>query len=853
MTNYIKTIIIIVLFISSAKTNAQTFQWAKDVKSIGYDEAYDLVVDAEGNTYAAGQVEFDADFGDNVILTSAGIHDIWLAKYNPAGKLVWAKRAGGRGGDKIQSITLDGLGHIFCVGEFEDSSYWDGIMKYTNGPEGVNNMFIAKYDTSGPVIWVRNIGVAGPLQTRGYGVACDAQGNVYACGGTKGDTYYNNTFLFSTAGDYDGTVIKFDPNGVFCWARRIGGIDSDKAYGIVSDNNGSIYVTGYFAGNISFSSSNITLNGRGHTDIFLAKYDTAGSLQWAKMAGDTGFDRGWDVSINVNGQIIITGEFQTGYFGTHLAHSRGNEDMFVAAYNSSGDNLWVTAGGGPEDDIGRGVSHDASGNIFVIGDYASTGIFPPATITSNGFADIFVASYTSDGSTLNWIRSTGGLLNDRGRGVGTDPAGNISVCGEFNDSIIFDATHLVGDTNLDIFVAKIIQGVFCSTQASASAQNSCNGMCNGIATATSTGQGQLIYNWSTSPPQNGAVATGLCAGSYSVTVTDAVGCSSTAFVTLTDPPLLQPSTISTDPSCTSACNGSAIADATGQGPFTFHWLTSPPQSGSSATNLCAGTFTVIATDAAGCTASVVAVVTDPPLLQPSTAVTNSNCAGSCDGTATASATGNGPFTFHWQTSPPQSGPVANGLCQGTFTVITTDAAGCTSTAAATLTDPQPLQLSATITNASCIGCSDGAVNLNVAGGTTGYQYLWSDGNTTQDLQHKRAGTYTVCVTDLNNCNLCDTFTVMEPGSGIATLNSSSEYSVFPNPFRTSTTIKLKNVSAERTLITLYTTTGQVVFQTDFRGNEFILSGDNLSSGVYFLKIYNLSSDELRMIQLIVED
>ena len=426
-------VIIFLLLYSAVCSNAQVFQWAKSIQSEGFDEGYDLAIDANGNTYVAGMIEFDTDFGNGVALHSAGIHDIFLAKYNLNGSLAWARRAGGKGGDKIQSLVLDGNGFIYVAGEFEDTCYWDTIMKVTHGDPGVNNMFVAKYDTSGSVYWVRNLGVTGPLHTRGYGVTCDAQGNVYACGGTKGDTYYENTLLFTSAGDYDGTVVKFDANGNFGWARRMGGTSSDKAYGIVSDNNGSIYVTGYFVGVADFSST-VSLTGAGHTDIFLAKYDTSGLLQWAKQAGDTGFDRGWDITQNINGEIIITGEFQTGYFGSHRAFSRGNMDMFVASYDSSGSNLWVTAGGGVEDDIGRGVSHDAAGNIYVVGDFADYGIFTPDTVTSNGYSDIFVASYSAAGSTLNWVRSAGGLDNDRGRGVGSVGSGGLVICGEYVDS-----------------------------------------------------------------------------------------------------------------------------------------------------------------------------------------------------------------------------------------------------------------------------------------------------------------------------------------------------------------------------------------------------------------------------------
>lgn len=754
-------LILLILLFGQGISNAQSFQWAKSIQSEGFEEGYDLVTDPDGNTYIAGMLEYDTDFGNGLILSSAGVHDIFLAKYSPTGRLVWAKRAGGKGGDKIQSIALDGFGNIFAVGEFEDTCYWESIMKTTPGPE-VNNMFIAKYDTSGNVTWVKTLSTTGVIHSRGYGVSCDESGNVYACGGTKGDTYFEGNYLFTSNGDYDGTIVKFDSNGNYIWGRRLGGAESDKAYAIASDRNGFVYVTGYFVGTAEFSSS-VDLNGNGHTEIFLAKYNADnGNLDWAKMAGDTGFDRGWDVMVNINGNIVITGEFQTGYFGTNQAYSRGNQDMFVAAYDSNGDNLWVVDGGGVEDDIGRGITHDNAGNVIVVGDYAVAGIFTPDTIYGNGFADIFIASYSADGQNLNWIRSAGGLDSDRGRGVGVDNANNVYVCGEFIDSIRFGNTNIIGDTLLDAYLTKISTTTnFCSTQLSVSTANKCTGQCDGVAVASVIGQGPFTYFWSTVPAQTSDTATGLCAGIYEVMTTDASGCTATAFVTLNDPlPLVL-----------SATSSDAL------------------------------------------------------------------CAGACDGIASASATGESPFQYSWNTSPVQTGENATGLCAGNYTVTVIDSLGCTTTSNIAVGEPQPIQLTATVTNSTCIGCADGSIDVTVNGGTPLYSYLWDIGEITEDLSILLAGTYELCVTDDNGCVQCDTYFVLDAGTGIDDLNESG-ISVYPNPVIDFATIKINANGNEMSLLKIYSSLGQNVFETTFSGNEYQLSAKTFSKGLYFLQIHN---------------
>lgn len=754
-------LILLILLFGQGISNAQSFQWAKSIQSEGFEEGYDLVTDPDGNTYIAGMLEYDTDFGNGLILSSAGVHDIFLAKYSPTGRLVWAKRAGGKGGDKIQSIALDGFGNIFAVGEFEDTCYWESIMKTTPGPE-VNNMFIAKYDTSGNVTWVKTLSTTGVIHSRGYGVSCDESGNVYACGGTKGDTYFEGNYLFTSNGDYDGTIVKFDSNGNYIWGRRLGGAESDKAYAIASDRNGFVYVTGYFVGTAEFSSS-VDLTGNGHTEIFLAKYNADnGNLDWAKMAGDTGFDRGWDVMVNINGNIVITGEFQTGYFGTNQAYSRGNQDMFVAAYDSNGDNLWAVDGGGVEDDIGRGITHDNAGNVIVVGDYAVAGIFTPDTIYGNGFADIFIASYSADGQNLNWIRSAGGLDSDRGRGVGVDNANNVYVCGEFIDSIRFGNTNIIGDTLLDAYLTKISTTTnFCSTQLSVSTANKCTGQCDGVAVASVIGQGPFTYFWSTVPAQTSDTATGLCAGIYEVMTTDASGCTATAFVTLNDPlPLVL-----------SATSSDAL------------------------------------------------------------------CAGACDGIASASATGESPFQYSWNTSPVQTGENATGLCAGNYTVTVIDSLGCTTTSNIAVGEPQPIQLTATVTNSTCIGCADGSIDVTVNGGTPLYSYLWDIGEITEDLSILLAGTYELCVTDDNGCVQCDTYFVLDAGTGIDDLNESG-ISVYPNPVIDFATIKINANGNEMSLLKIYSSLGQNVFETTFSGNEYQLSAKTFSKGLYFLQIHN---------------
>ena len=107
--------IVFVLFVTNL--TAQSFQWAKSILSLGFDEGYDLATDSEGHTYGGWMTEYDAKFGDGMILGTAGIHDIFIAKFSPTGRIVWSNLAGVTGGDKAHSITFDVNGHLFVGGE----------------------------------------------------------------------------------------------------------------------------------------------------------------------------------------------------------------------------------------------------------------------------------------------------------------------------------------------------------------------------------------------------------------------------------------------------------------------------------------------------------------------------------------------------------------------------------------------------------------------------------------------------------------------------------------------------------------------------------------------------------------
>lgn len=275
------------------------------------------------------------------------------------------------------------------------------------------------------------------------------------------------------------------------------------------------------------------------------------------------------------------------------------------------------------------------------------------------------------------------------------------------------------------------------TTAMSSSNVSCNGGSNGSATVTpSGGTGSFTYSWAPSGG-SGATASGLTAGTYTVTVTDGI-CSATASVTITQPTaLVATCSVVSNVSCNGGTDGSASVSASGG--------TSPYSGTGTFTGLAAGTYNYTVTDANGCTASCSVTITEPPaLVATCSVISNVSCNGGSDGSASVSASGG--------TSPYSGTGSFTGLAAGTYSYTVTDANGCTASCSVTISQPTALSLVCTPTNESYPGANDGSVNIVASGGTSPYTNDGLHGGLT-------AGTYTYTVTDANGCTTSCTSTV----------------------------------------------------------------------------------------------
>jgi len=309
---------------------------------------------------------------------------------------------------------------------------------------------------------------------------------------------------------------------------------------------------------------------------------------------------------------------------------------------------------------------------------------------------------------------------------------------------------------------------------------SCFGNSTGAINLTPAG-GTPAYTYLWSNNATTQNLTSLPAGTYSVVVTDANGCTANASVTIIQPQTgLTVTTTQTNVLCFGNSTGAINATPSGgSAPYTYSW-----SNGATTQNLTAipsGSYTVTVSDANGCTATATVIITQPAAaLAATTTQVMIACFGGNTGSVNMTPTGGtAPYTYVWTGgSTAQS---AIGVPAGTYTVTVTDANGCTTTVTATITQPQaPLTLTNTQTNILCFGTSTGSINLTPAGGTPAYSYLWSNNATTQNLINLAAGTYSVVVTDANGCTANASVTITQPQIGLTVSTTQTNVLCFGN-------------------------------------------------------------------------
>ncbi len=360
--------------------------WARLGGGSLIDRGYAVAADSGGNCYVTGHYQSpDADFSGTK-LVNRGEYDIFVAKYDRAGKLAWIQTAGGKGYDYGHAIVVDNKGDVIVTGAVVGEAEF-GEVKVPNDPGA--HIFCAKYHADGKLVWAKV--ATGKAGGAGHGIAADGEGNIYIGGITSGSGQFGDKPLVTPKGS-SAVVAKLSPQGDVLWMAQHFGELSCLFHELICDQKGRVWASGMFKGKATFGDETFTTTGDKDSDAFLSHFDTNGRHLWTRVGQGPAVDYGLGVATDGNGNSFLTGEFTDVLkLGGEELHSRGSTDIYIAKFDEKGALRWITQAGGEKGDNAYTMVCDGKGNLFLAGSFAGTANFGDITITSAGSNDLYAA------------------------------------------------------------------------------------------------------------------------------------------------------------------------------------------------------------------------------------------------------------------------------------------------------------------------------------------------------------------------------------------------------------------------------------------------------------------------------
>ncbi len=368
----------------SKSSSSGSFTWVKTFGGAQADRGYDIELDAAGNIYVTGYFQGTADF-DGITLTSVGSQDIFVAKLDNNGNVLWVVSEGGNEGDTGYGITVDNQGNVIATGQFKGTatigpnSFTSAINPNTNQPE--YDIFISKYDANGNDLW--SIQGSAKYDDRGLALKTDGNDNILVTGQfsdtlTIAGNTHNNTIHNA------GMVLKLDPNGNEIWFKRMGAIQT-LVYDLEIDSQDNVYITGDFQGQLMILNNSgppSFLNGNYQYRIFLIKMNDIGEVIWMTADDSDSEVSSKALAMDVNGDLYLSGTFKcvmneyADSLGEGYFNSVGFNDVFIAKYSNSGIRQWMRQYGGPYDDYCSGIAIDQIDKPIISGGYTDFFNYP---------------------------------------------------------------------------------------------------------------------------------------------------------------------------------------------------------------------------------------------------------------------------------------------------------------------------------------------------------------------------------------------------------------------------------------------------------------------------------------------
>ncbi len=433
------------------------------------DRAISLCWNSRGEVIVGGQFEGAPVFG-GIRLPGFGALDVFITACNQNLEFSWARQFGSPlGNDYLCEIGLDSKDNILVTGGFFDQARFDDRIVPAVGKAnlGEGDFFIAKLDPKGKLLWLDHSGgnMIPDKQTGnnlGHTVIADKTDNIIAAGAYIGTPKFGAHRLPVGGPNEDLYFVKYNPDGKMLWVKTITSEYQMVVRSLATDDRNNLYLTGQF-GHHNFGGKAFfehdTLQSFGAQDIFLAKYNPEGQLQWVRQAGSAkrnSHESGTSVVVDNQGNVLLTGYFEDRIrFGNQTRSSRGQRDFFIAKYSAEGALLWVNTYGGQQNDQSSTLCRDEAGNVFCVGQFTGQASFDQLTRTSKGRVDMFVLKLDAGGG-FQWVQQAGGDSNewnsDSALGIAMDKSNRLVITGFFSGTMQLGNQTLTSAGREDMFL-----------------------------------------------------------------------------------------------------------------------------------------------------------------------------------------------------------------------------------------------------------------------------------------------------------------------------------------------------------------------------------------------------------------
>ncbi|MBL4656678.1 MAG: hypothetical protein JKX73_01670, partial [Flavobacteriales bacterium] len=390
------------------------YVWAIGIESVWDVYALGIAIDDSDNIFITGWFNDSADFdpGPGVaMLIGNGSEDMYIAKYDSNGNYLWAIGIGGVDYDEGFAIDCDGQGNVCITGFFETLVDFDPDTGVANiASLSGTDIFVAKYDGNGNYLWAHGFGEVGGGSHIGLDIHVDNSDNIIATGQFDGTVDFEpgaGVTNLTTWGFGGAHFLKLDPNGALIWAKALSCDFAISGYGIASDAQNNLILSGDFAGiaDLDPGVDSALFTGQGFSaSMFMAKYDSNGVYLWGHAVGGPSWERASCVTADSAGNIWVSGnftdtvDFDPDTVATNIHSSHGQRDIFVSKYDATGNYIWTKSIGGIYTDEIYSIKADNQGNVFMAGLVSDTldvdpGLDTTIYISYQSTADIFISKF----------------------------------------------------------------------------------------------------------------------------------------------------------------------------------------------------------------------------------------------------------------------------------------------------------------------------------------------------------------------------------------------------------------------------------------------------------------------------